>query len=344
MCENKKNIRTRIEVTKTENGEMKIEKEKRDKFQEMSDEMLQICTELSNINDSEEEGVFEEKILEELVSYLGKHQRIIYSAISNSIFAIYNQNASTKSIELKMGNIQTNISKVSEYAYGKVYTEKIKKKEEEDENGAKAVDMEWAREAIIKIQDHINLAQHQCNSLKQTDEEYKEKFRKNIATFKEDVTKEMNAQLITLVSIFTALAFLLFGGISSLENIFSGINTTSILRLMMLGCIWGISLINLVFVFLFCVSKMTKLPFVSNNSQKSTIFQKYPIFWWTNYIIISIFVLVTLLYYIIRADVIGKLEDIFKGYILLLVIIIAVILITGIYLAKKCNGSYISKK
>ena len=73
---------------------------------------------------------------------------------------------------------------------------------------------------------------------------------RNIADFKENLTKEMNEQLITLVSIFTALAFLLFGGISSLDNIFSGIDKTSILKLLMIGCIWGICLVNLIFVFL----------------------------------------------------------------------------------------------
>ena len=34
------------------------------------------------------------------------------------------------------------------------------------------------------------------------------------------MSKEMNAQMITMVGIFTALAFLVFGSISSLDGIF----------------------------------------------------------------------------------------------------------------------------
>mgnify|MGYP007007140284 CR=1 FL=1 len=36
------------------------------------------------------------------------------------------------------------------------------------------------------------------------------------------LTKEMNMQLISLIAIFTALSFIVFGGISSLDNIFFG--------------------------------------------------------------------------------------------------------------------------
>lgn len=56
--------------------------------------------------------------------------------------------------------------------------------------------------------------------LKQTDEEYDEKFKARISSFKEDMSKDMNAQMITMVGIFTALAFLIFGSISSLDGIF----------------------------------------------------------------------------------------------------------------------------
>lgn len=56
--------------------------------------------------------------------------------------------------------------------------------------------------------------------LKQTDEEYDEKFKARISSFKEDMSKDMNARMITMVAIFTALAFLIFGSISSLDGIF----------------------------------------------------------------------------------------------------------------------------
>jgi len=285
-----KKTATHINVARTGQKEqqeeyIKIEKNGiEDKFSEMSNEIANICKKLANKKNSSGNNKYEKQILYDIVSYIKKYDRILYSEISNSIFGLYDKNIPPEVTEEKIGNMQTNILKVVEYAYGSEYNKIIEEKDlDEKELYAKA------KIISLKVQDHINLAQQQCNSLKQSDEEYKEKFEKNIADFKENLTKEMNEQLITLVSIFTALAFLLFGGISSLDNIFSEISTTSILKLIIIGCIWGICLVNLIFVFLFCVSKMTRLSFTSTSSPEATIFQKYPIFWWTNYIIISIF-------------------------------------------------------
>lgn len=104
------------------------------------------------------------------------------------------------------------------------------------------------------------------------------------------MSKDLNSQLLSMVGIFTALAFLIFGGISSLDNLFSE-QSISISRLMILGSIWGLGIMNIVFVFLFCVGKMTHVNFKSNQSEDSTIFQKYPVVWWCNYFMAFILVL-----------------------------------------------------
>lgn len=106
--------------------------------------------------------------------------------------------------------------------------------------------LEDTQKAVLKIWDHVNLAQQQYNALKQSDEEYKEKFEKLISTYKEDMTKDMSNQLLTMVSIFTALAFLVFGGISSLDNIFS-VHGIPLLKLMCVGAVWGLCILNLIF-------------------------------------------------------------------------------------------------
>ncbi len=71
------------------------------------------------------------------------------------------------------------------------------------------------------------MAQTQYSGLKQTDEEYKRKFQNSITPFQKELMKDMNAQLLTMVSIFTALAFLVFGGISSLGSICNIADTLS---------------------------------------------------------------------------------------------------------------------
>lgn len=44
----------------------------------------------------------------------------------------------------------------------------------------------------------MNLAQTQYSGLKQTDEEYKRKFDKSITPFKEELVRDINAQLFFL--------------------------------------------------------------------------------------------------------------------------------------------------
>ena len=70
----------------------------------------------------------------------------------------------------------------------------------------------------------ITLASQQYTMLKQSDTEYDEKFQKRITAYKEEMSKEMNTQMITMVGIFTALAFLIFGSISSLDGVFENIH------------------------------------------------------------------------------------------------------------------------
>lgn len=332
-----------INLTKNEKVEVKSN-ESADKFSKMSGEITNLCENLMERRGSIGDGEYEKEFLEDIVSYIKNYDRIIYTEISNSVFGLYDSGTSPKTAEEKIGNMQTNISKVVDFAYGDEYSEII-----ERQNNTQKEFFKKAKVIALKIQDHINLAQQQCNSLKQTDEEYKEKFEKNIADFKEDLTKEMNAQLITLVSIFTALAFLLFGGISSLDNIFTGINTTSLLKLMMIGCVWGICLVNLVFVFLFCVSKMTKLPFASSGNQESTIFQKYPVFWWTNYIIVSIFTVTAFLYYMIKNGFMDWLTAVVQGipgafFFIIASLLFIIIFQIGRILMIKCNNNLVSKE
>lgn len=72
--------------------------------------------------------------------------------------------------------------------------------------------------------------------------------------------------------------------VSSLDNIFSN-SGLPVLKLMMVGSVWGLCILNLIFVFLFCVGKMTKLNFKSTDDETADIFQKYPIVWWSDFII-----------------------------------------------------------
>lgn len=236
-----------------------------------------------------------EKTFDDLYSYILAYDRILYSPISNLIYSSY-ENGQDGDV---IGTLQSNLDALLSYVSNPQVIEN-KKSDLKDAKSKKRVDD--TKKAIIKIWDHVNLANQQYKVLKQTDDEYNKKFQVRIADYKETMTKEMNAQLLTLVSIFTALAFLFFGGISSLDNIFS-LSEIPLLKIIASGLVWGLCIFNLIFVFLFCVGKMTHLNFKSTDSPDATIFQKYPIVWWCDLLLVSLLLICLWLYFMQREEI-----------------------------------------
>lgn len=236
-----------------------------------------------------------EKTFDDLYSYILAYDRILYSPISNLIYSSY-ENGQDGDV---IGTLQSNLDALLSYVSNPQVIEN-KKSDLKDAKSKKRVDD--TKKAIIKIWDHVNLANQQYKDLKQTDDEYNKKFQVRIADYKETMTKEMNAQLLTLVSIFTALAFLVFGGISSLDNIFS-LSEIPLLKIIASGLVWGLCIFNLIFVFLFCVGKMTHLNFKSTDSPDATIFQKYPIVWWCDLLLVSLLLICLWLYFMQREEI-----------------------------------------
>lgn len=175
---------------------------------------------------------FDAKVaFDNLKAYISKHDRILYAPISNEIYRCYDENGYEDAMRI-MGTLITNIEKLVAYTE----TPEFQTRRSRIRNSDSIKHFEDTQKAILKIWDHVNLAQQQYNALKQSDDEYKEKFEKLISPYKEDMTKDMNNQLLTMVSIFTALAFLVFGGISSLDNIFS-VHGIPLLKLMCIGAV-----------------------------------------------------------------------------------------------------------
>lgn len=300
--------------------------------EQMGTEINAICELLFvNSNDFDVENAFDA-----LFAYIKQYNRILYSQISSKIYTCYDQNTLDVAENI-VGSAISNIEKLIGYANTKQYQKK------EHFNIAEKSHYLDVEKSLIKIYDHVNLAKQQYNGLKQTDDEYEQKFSKSIEPFKENLTKEMNAQLLTLVGIFTALSFLLFGGISSLDNILSGVNKVSLLKLIVICCVWGLGLVNLIFVFLFCVSKMTKIAFASSDAPDATIFQKYPIFWWTNYIIVSIMIFALALLGMHRYGLLEWLDKIKIDHtelkcMAIFVAILILIFVAGRSLSKQCKN------
>lgn len=294
--------------------------------EEMESSIRDLCRRLSldtfDLSDVEKY----EEIIKIIVCYVRKHERLMYSVISNYVFVPNND----------IDNMVNNIDTILDYSYSTDFSSDMTEKFELNEE-----EIEKSRRIILKINDHIHLAVQQLHYLKISDEEYAKRFEEQMQPVTNKLVQDMNAQLISLVGIFTAIAFIIFGGISEFNNIFSGLNDTSLLKLLMVGSVWGICLINLVYVFLFCIGKMTGLNFRSvQKSSEATIFQKYPIVWWSNFIVISILIVSTWLYFIMyRTNVVEGLLNLSTEWVVIIsVVIMAIIIVAVLILCKKCNS------
>ena len=230
-----------------------------------------------------------------LEQYINKHGRLLYTVLSDRVYEYENLSVSSE----KDMTFLTNIDILLEECEKDIIL--LKNKNSKELKNKKRI-----KRIVIKLKDHVNLAIRQYINLKQTDEEYQSKFNKQIGAFKEKVTKEITAQLITLVGIFTAIAFVVFAGNSSLSSVFSAINKKSIIKLIIASSIWGMAMFNLIFGFLLGISKMTGLTIGSNKSRN--FFEKYILVFWMNAIMIVIFVVTLWFYFIFK---IGIFEEIF---------------------------------
>lgn len=294
----------------------------------ITEEMSEKITEICNVLFTDSSQFDERNAFNMVFQYIRGYHRLLYSQISNIVYAFYNEHT-TEEATNALGTMISNIEKVVAYTGTKDYRDRKAKQPNEKKI------YEDTEKVLIKIWDHVNLAQTQYSGLKQTDEEYKRKFDNSITPFKEELVKDMNAQLLTMVSIFTALAFLVFGGISSLGDIFSN-NEIPVLKVIIVGSVWGLCILNLIFVFLFCVGKMTGLNFKSNLEPNANIVQKYPIVWWSDLIILTILAGSLWTYYIRKENFDSKFNAwcskspelaMWGGYALILTLFIIVLLI-----------------
>lgn len=235
-------------------------------------DIQKICAALSSASDFEVGAAYEQ-----LRSYKSSYQRWFYSDISNFLFGSNDS-----------GVFLSNLEALQEYAED--YLSSLE--------GAEREKAEEISIMIDKLWDHSNLAQMQVRSLRETDDTFRERFNSNIEPRFAKLTEETNKQLISLIGIFTALSFIVFGGISSLDNIFATVGKIPIIELVIVGCMWGICILNLVFAFVYLVSKLTKLPIAATDKPDAKLVQKHPFWVWSNYLMLLILAVFCWIYYI----------------------------------------------
>ncbi len=177
--------------------------------------------------------------LNELERYIANGEnRLLYSDISNYIFNLSDQEFTT---------FTTNLDSALRCAANRKDSGL-----DQDKNLYKAT---------VKFFDHVNLAHRQYSMFSTKQQYIDDEIEKLLAPKMQNITKDMTSQLVGLVSIFTALSFLIFGGISSLESIFNSLSNTaytqnSILPTLIIAVAWAFCLMNLLFGFMYFVLRL----------------------------------------------------------------------------------------
>lgn len=258
------------------------------------------------------------KVFSKLKKYNAQHTKILYAPISNMIFMRIDENGPEESDSF-LGTISSNINKTYHF------TETEKKKALEKSENVEIYDKILI--SLVKMSDHVDLASNQYKSLKQSDDEFQQKFKKIIKPVKDKLERKINSQLISLIGIFTAMAFLIFGGISVLGNIAYNLQNTPLIKLVLVTSLWGLCIVNMIFTFLFCISKMTKLKL---SWRSGSFLTKYPVIWFSNWILITVFIVSSWLYF---SDQIGILQIVIdfirkRPLVIFLAVFIAIILLS----------------
>lgn len=212
-----------------------------------------------------------------------KTKKLIYSEISNHLFCASRDN---------VANFISNIE--------------ILKEQVTNSNNPNNQEIEHI---VLKLYDHTHLANHQINVFKIGREELDTQLKnsdylnteiKSLISKVDERIESVNSQVISLVALFTAMSFLVFGGLSSFESIFSNIQETSLLKLIVLSSVWGIAIINTIGIFMFFTSKVVGKSFNKSSSENDTLYNRYPYITLGNFILLSIFFISSFLYLYIK--------------------------------------------
>lgn len=142
---------------------------------------------------------------------------------------------------------------------------------------------------IFKLYDHCHLANKQRMAYKATKEDIESRIGEISGSKIRNYEKSITSQLIGLVAIFTALSFVVFGGINISTTIFKMVEKISIAKILVLLDVWFICMSNLFILFMKMIATIARRRFKTR--------------WYFLIVnIILIIILGVLLYAIIRAS------------------------------------------
>lgn len=195
-----------------------------------------------------------EKLLDD---YLTKYSRILYSSFTAYIYRLKSEKKD-KEIDNMSGNLVSIISSFN-------VEEKI----------------EDRQKILLKLYDHISLATRQASTMEVTKEKvdpyilkatetiksqlenlnqdmiaYKERMRADIESQKDSLM----SQMIAIVAIFVGISFVMFGGMSLINDLFTHVDgqPVPLVELICLGCLIGIVMIVVMYCFIMFILSITR--------------------------------------------------------------------------------------
>lgn len=170
-----------------------------------------LCIESSNFDSNQ--------WIESFKAFSKKNKRFLYSRISSYII--------TADDDTHISTILTNIKKVTDLTQ----------------------ESTQYHEQLCKFFDHCSLASIQRDAYKKTKDDVRVMMQSEMKNIETETSKNITAQLVSLVAIFTAIVFVLFGGIGSFSSLMK-LQNSSLSMLCSIGVIWTFVISNVVYVFL----------------------------------------------------------------------------------------------
>ncbi len=216
-----------------------------------------------------------------LIEFLDKYNRIQYASLSSLIYGSDDENRF---------NINSNLEELVNYAQTQDFDELF--------SDGDAKKREVISKTLIKLWDHYNLAITQMRDLNIDD--FYDKFwpeKDNINETIKDEGRKIHKELISMVAIFTAMSFLIFGGLDSLSNVLSSsIAGLPILNISVVCFAWALCVYNLIYLFMYLVGKLVDQSIVSRRSNK--FYKRHAVFLIGNSILVVGLLLTGWLYFI----------------------------------------------
>ena len=124
---------------------------------------------------------------------------------------------------------------------------------------------------IIKKRDSVNINER-VDDLEQRVENNSINAKKNITKAENNIKKELYPEFITLLGIFTAITFAIFGGMNLLSNLFQNLRSThaSLGQALILASIFGFTVLGIIEILFIWISKinLTKVDKDNRNDKK----------------------------------------------------------------------------